>query len=502
MRCFFIALATLLFTLLVVADARSLLAQARTESTFSEYALSPTLIPDEVYTVELLIDRVRYKFDETYWNISSERSTARQSPDYKPNFSADHVGPATDELQSLSWLSFQRLAKDKRPIRDITPLKFLPHLTGLVLSNNEITDLSPIASCSELRRLHLDQNPVRDISSLAKCKAIEELYLENCPISDFSSLEELSSLRELSISTDQIGAFKRLKRLPHLRKLRLGSGSFESFEGFPEMPELRVILGARVEKLDGLQQFSKLLNLVGLSGKFDSLEPLRNLHGLTHVHFPATRVQSLQPLAGLSSLRDLYIHTNARELDLSPLESLPSLHELSVECRGKEPNGLSKLRASLSPWDVDFRSEKPRCIPSLELHVVAQKTFDIYDTEKPFNAGGPDENEGLLSSELDWLDDQFEKLLAADFRVEDDYEIPFHWNGARSRTIVLYSDESVAAFPKIVLGIQEILSKAKQDWIIYFQNDGVEPEFIVWIYPDKVVVADEHAEAVRSLIGP
>lgn len=471
-----------------------------TATSFSEYALSTDLTPDETYTVELLIDRVRSNFDETYWDDWGERGDARRNPSYKPRFSRKHVGPAAKELHSLSWVSFQRLPDDERPVRDLTALKFLPNLSGLVLINNQVTDLSPIASCSELRRFHLNKNPVRDISPLAECKTIEELHLGDCPISNFSPLEELPCLRELSISADQIEAFTQLNRLPHLRKIEFGLETFESFDGFPEMPELRVIRGADVNKLDGLERFPKLQNLVNLSGRFDSLAPLRDLHGLTHTNIISSRIKSLQPLAGLPAFRDLHISTDARRLDLSPLETLTSLHELNVRCNGEEPNGLVKLKASLSPWDEEFRAAKPRYAPSLDLHVVDLETFDIYDTKQPFNSGGPNTNEGLLSSELDWLDKQLEILLASDFNADDDYTIPFNWNGARSRTVVLYSDKSVAAFPRLVLGIQDVLSNAKQDWIIYLQTDDVQPEFVVWVYPDKIVVAHEHAETVRSLV--
>jgi Leucine-rich repeat (LRR) protein len=470
-----------------------------TATSFSEYALSTDLTPDETYTVELLIDRVRSNFDETYWDDWSKRGDARRNPNYKPSFSPEHIGPAAKELDSLSWVSFQRVPDDERPIREITALKFLSHLSGLVLINNQVTDLSPIADCSELRRLHLNKNPIRDISPLAKCKAIEELHLGDCPIQDFSALEVLPALRELSISVDQIAAFKQLKRLPHLRKIEFGLDTFESFDGFPEMPELRVIRGAHVNKLDGLQHFPKLQNLVNLSGGFDSLEPLRNLHALTHANILSSRVKSLYPLAGLPIFRDLHISTSERKLDLSPLKMLTSLHEVNVRCNDLEPTGLAELKASLTPWDNEFRSPKPRHTPSLKLDVVDQQIFDIYDTKKPFNVD-TETNEGLLSSELGWLDDQLERLLSANFRADDDYTIPFNWNGARSRTIVLYSDESVAAFPKLVLGIQEVLSNAKQDWIIYLQTDGVKPEFVVWVYPEKIMVTHEHAGAVRMLI--
>lgn len=490
----------LFLAVIVAVDVGGLLAQNNEPRSFSEYALSSNLKPDEVYTVELLIDHVRSQFDDKYWDNFSERDDARRRRNYKPHFATEHVQPAADRLQSLSWLSFQRLSNAERPIRDLSALKFLPNLTGLVLTNNQITDLSPLAHCTELKRLHLGDNPLQDLSPLAQCKSLEELTLGNCPVSDLSALEELPVLYELSISVDQIAVFKQLKRLPHLRKLEFDLGTFDSFEGFPEMPELRVIRGAHVNQLDGLEKFPRLQNLVNVSGQFDSLEPIRNLRELTHANFHNCSVDSLQPLAALAALRVLRIGTTASDVDLSPLEMLPLIHEVNIVCGGSEPAGLSKLRGSLSSWDNEFRGGMPRHKPSLELEVVDKKLFDVYDSERPFNVVGPDANEGLLESELEWLDGQLEDLFKATLRPDHDYALPFKWNGARSRTIVLYSDKSLSSFSKLVLDIQNVLSNAKQDWIIYLQSDGVEPEFIVWVYPNKIMVTHEHAEVVRKLI--
>jgi len=467
-------------------------------TTFADYASSPTLTPDATYTVELLIDRVRGEFDSDYWDDWSMRNDARETSNYKPQFSVAHVRPAEKELQGISWLSLQRTRNKQRPVRDLSPLRFLPKLSGLVLSNNEVSDISPIATCTELKRLILSQNPIRDISALANCLTIEDLEINGTPIEDLSVLEKLPKLSKLSISANQVPALKRLSRLPALRKLELGSDTFDSFEGFPEMPELRVIFGVHVERLDGLDRFPKLENLVNLSGAFDSLEPLRHSKALTHVNILSSSVHSLKPLAELHSLRDLWIHTDATTLDLSPLSSLTSLHKLSVECNGKELASLDEFRSTLPSWDVEFRASTPRYTPSLELDIVDQKTFDVYDTEKSFNITESDTNLQLLESELEWLENQIEDVLSKDLKQDEDYMIPFQWGEARSRTVVILSEKAVAAFPRLVLSVQKVLSSARNDWIIYFQSE--DDTFIVWIYPNKIMVTEEYAPNVRKLI--
>ncbi|MFN0129618.1 MAG: hypothetical protein ACKV19_23375 [Verrucomicrobiales bacterium] len=224
------------------------------------------------------------------------------------------------------------------------------------------------------------------------------------------------------------------------------------------------------------------------------------MKALTHANILGSRVRSLEPLSTVLSLRDLWLNTDAAKVDLSPLEALPALREITVKCKGEELPGLGHFRGTLDSWDVEFRAPKPRYIPSLELEIVDEKTFAIYGTEKPYNVTKADANDGLLSSELGWLDDQIDDLLSVDFQEDEDYTIPHQWGGARSRTVVLLSEEAVEAFPRLVLGIQNILSTAKMDWIIYFQDD--DDEFIVWVYPDKITVTKEYAKTVRNLIKP
>lgn len=468
--------------------------------TFTDYALRPDLSPDEIYTVETLIEDVRSKFDPDYWDDWSGRGDAREATDYQPGYSKDHVRPAEKELSGLSWLSFQRIRDRKRPIRDLSALRFLPRLSELVLINCEVSDILPVVSCKELKVLNLRKNPIRDISGLTGCDNIEVLDLRETCIENFSVLETLSKLRQLSISAGQIPALRKLNRLPALRKLEFGLDTFDSFEKFPELPELRVIQSAHVKRLDGLERFNNLENLVNLSGEFDSLEPLRELKALTHANIINSCVRSLEPLAGLSALRYLVVCTDALNVDLSPLKSLPALHELTVKCDRKEPASLGKLRAALPSWDIEFHAPVPRYTTSLELHVDDDDAFDVCNAGKLFNLTDSDANEGLLSSESDWLDGRMEQVLLADFVKDVDYAISSMWPGARFRLFVLLSDRAVEALPRLAFGIQKVLSESRKDWFICLQSDETKIQFVVWIYSGKIMVAKKYVETVQKLI--
>lgn len=478
-------------------------------SAFSEYALSSDLTEDETYTVELLIEGVRSDFDPAYWHEWDDRDKrldARKAPGYQPHFSPEHVAPTAKKLLETSWLSLQRINRGQRPVRNLKTLRGLPKITTLVLTNNDIADLTPLAFCPQLHELILNANPVQDLTPLTHCQNLESLEIADIPAEDFSPLQDLPKLRELEISSDQLPAFTRLKCLPALRKLTLRLGNLDSdslcdFRRFPDMPELRVIWGADAGSLEGLQQFPKLENLVNLDGPFDSLEPLQALHTLTHINILDSHVASLKPLRKLPALREVFLSTSRADLDLSPLESLPALHDAVIKCAKNPHPALDRLRAELTPWDVEFRSEKPRHTPSLEIEAVDQETFDFYDGKKPYNLKDG-ENEGMLRSELEWLDEKLEEVFPPDFTEAEDYTLPFHWAGARSRTVVLSSEGTIEAFPRLALGMQQVLAHAKNDWILHLQSDEAEPEFIVWLYPQKIVTTPQYADAVRELIKP
>ena len=56
----------------------------------------------------------------------------------------------------------------------------------------------------------------------------------------------------------------------------------------------------------------------------------------------------------------------------------------------------------------------------------------------------------------------------------------------------------IKAFSRLVLGIQKVLAHIRNDWILYFQSEG--SEFIVWVYPDKIVITPEFEKNVRNLL--
>jgi Leucine-rich repeat (LRR) protein len=466
---------------------------------FFDYAKSTELTADQTYTVERLVEYARGGLEKDYYSHGwQERGDARAEPNYSPAIPREWAAKAGPWLAKAKWISFQRLNEKERPIRSLDALRFIPSLTGLILQRNEIKNIHPLHVCKALKRIDLSRNQIENMSELAACVAITELNIARNPVRDLTVLETLPELEILEISSDQLPVFSKLRKLTKLRKLEIDGDTFPSFEGFPEMPVLRIIWGAYVDDLAGLENFPSLENLVNISGNFTSLAPLKSVKRLSHANLHGGVITDLSPLSTLNELRGFWLGTQADKIDLTPLARLPNLHDLNVKRDGKELPGVSEVRNRLAGWDIEFRSEKPRHKPSTRLEVVSQEEFDRFDTGEPFGMLPTDGNYEILASEMEWLVGRIEASFAPEFKEDRDYYIPHQWGGARSKTITLLSEEAIQAFPRLVTGIQKVLAHARNDWIIYFQSDG--PEFIVWVYPDKIVTTPEFEKNVRNLL--
>jgi hypothetical protein len=468
-------------------------------ASFSEYASQTILTEDEIRTIEALIEHVQWKFDSAYWEDWTGNEDSSRRPEYKLRFEIKHLLAAERALADLEGVSFQR-DEDGEAIRNLQALRFVPQLAGVSLNDSEVVELGPLCACRNLRRLELARVPARDISALAGCRKLERLNLQGTAVTSLAVLETLLHLRELAISSDHLPLLGELRSLPALEKLEISGDVFGSFAGFPALPKLRVIWGARVRSLEGIERFTQLESLVNFGGEITTLDPLPMARKLTHVNILDSRVHSLAPVAGLPGLRVFRLNTRSAQLDLAPLTKLPMLHEMAVKCAGREPEALGRIRERLTSWDAEFLVPIPRHTPSLELEIVDQETFDFYETKSKYGLTALDTNSQLLSSELGWLDLRLEEVFAFGLEKDTDFSLPFRWSGGRSRSILLLSDRAVGVFRSIVLGFQNVLCHARNDWILHLQSDGTEAEILGWVYPNRIVTTEEYAPALRDLI--
>jgi hypothetical protein len=147
------------------------------------------------------------------------------------------------------------------------------------------------------------------------------------------------------------------------------------------------------------------------------------------------------------------------------------------------------------------------------LRVVTQEEFDYYDTRKGYGIRDGECEDGMFLRERIWLIDEIEGALKPHFEVGEcaDLNMPYMGGLRRSDRLILYSLHAYESLRQIATIVQETLCRARNDWIIYLQallDEGPDADevpgdaqnFIIWVYPDKILTTAEHAETVRKLI--
>ena len=164
---------------------------------------------------------------------------------------------------------------------------------------------------------------MEDLSILSGMTKLEYLRLDADGISSFQGMEQLANLKEAYFwgSSATYLDLAPLAGLTKLQILRLPGRSGGS--------------GIAPYNGDGLAGLSVLRELT-MDSAVQSLEPLRNLTGLTKLsiggNYCPGAFQSLEHLSGLTGLQSLDVQfCRSTVIDLGPLAGLTQLSSLSVE---------------------------------------------------------------------------------------------------------------------------------------------------------------------------
>jgi Leucine-rich repeat (LRR) protein len=436
----------------------------------------------------------------------------KKRKNYRKLIDLELLKDAWDELFQKDWFSLQTTNDVDKRISTIVPLEGLTNLRSLVLQNNLITDLRTLSGMTQLRYLSIYSNRISDLTPLRNLHALEGLSLGGNPVESLRVLEELPNLRELALTPDQLSKFEECEKLPRLAALDIyGDQKIPHFKNWPDMPGLKLLKAYATQNLEGLERFTTLETLRLSCGTYSDLTPLRDLKGLTHLELITSQPLAMASLAKLHALRSLVIHCPKID-NLDAIANLPVLAKLDVGKSECDRQQLEAIQNDLGSWDKEFKTEKKKAEPSLHLEVVDQETFDYYDSKAAYGIQPGQIDDGMLESERDWLIDEIREAISLDFSEDTDFVLPHTTGTQRTERLILYSLETYESFRDIALAVQRILCHARNDWIIWCQSllwespedqdipEGVE-DFIVWIYPNKITVAEQNAETVRKLVA-
>lgn len=477
---------------------------AQKELSFLALARKPDLDQETAFTICRMIDWVGSQLkDDWDWDWLRKRRKH-----YHELNDPSLLKEAWARLLEQDFLSLQTSSRERK-VSTVLPLEGLANLKTLVLQNNRVRDLRPLSGMGRLKHLNCLDNEIAELDALRPLRHLRELVLGENPLRSLKPLEDLPKLRELRLSTNQVRAFAKCERFPRLLSLEIyGEAAVSNFQRWPEMPALKKLNVHKVKDLHAIDRFKSLETLELSDGKFSNLSLLRELKALTHVVLRGSKPLDAAPLGGLYGLRRILIHAPRVE-GLRALAGLPALHEIDLGESAHNARELKAIRDDLTPWDAEFKSDKKRVTPSLRIELVDQDTFDHYDSKAPFGVKDDECNSGMLISERLWLIAQIREALSIDYEEETDFVLPLTPGRQRSERLIVYSPEAYEAFREVALVLQRILSQTRNDWIIWFQSLLYEgplevPEemddFIVWIYPDRIVTTKEYGSTVRNLI--
>jgi len=233
---------------------------------------------------------------------------------------------------------------------DIEPLRYLPHLTWIDLSVNQISNIEPLAGLANLTWIDLSNNQISDISTLANLSHLETIVLWNNQINDISPLAQLTNITWLSLGINPITDWLPVSHIGFVGG-RSWSWDLYTETTQDEEPEVETTQDAEDYITIGGENFGisyTWLDLSDMDLNDEDIVPLRYMTNLTSLYLMRNNISDLSPIVGLTNLEVLFL-TDNQVGDISPLAGLTNLYSVSLmrnEIEDISPlAGLTNLRS-------------------------------------------------------------------------------------------------------------------------------------------------------------
>jgi hypothetical protein len=388
---------------------------------------------EERFGAEVIMEQVERAFYakkgwqwESTWEEERECKKARRlNPAYQPKI---HYGVLRDRVASIAEevTSLHVSCDGDRYVRDVSFLQFFPNVTDLHLTGGALQSIEPLKHLPKLESLMVSDHELADLKPIGACTKLKSLYLATyVSWPDFPELSKLTELNFLNWRGNLL-LLEEVPALPALEKGEFhhgyGAGTpLRDFRRLPEMGRVRSLTIDMVASLEGVGRYPSLLNL-DVKGRFRDLRPLTALPQLTHlkvnrgdvVHSDFTF--DVTPLVKLPELREVEFVTD-QPIDFSPLIEAPKLREISrqgyhVNDRNLNALEVNTINAVLTSWDEDYALPQPRALPPLVFQVVESAYKELTNEARTKQLSMESEfNPRLYVSEITWISRKMEKAL-------------------------------------------------------------------------------------------
>lgn len=439
---------------------------------FIQWALDPVRTNEEKYTVELIVEvgvqlwhfRHQTGFREDPDTIEERKRQRKLNPAYVASYSEADLRKASEVLGDQKHWAY--IPYSDRPIQDLKAFQFLD-LESLDLTSCEASDLSPVARIPNLRSFTFSSAECLDFRPLGECAKLRYLNLTfSVPWPEVAGLERLQDLEELHL-TGNLLAFAPGTSWSKVRRGRLLCTPLaaRSCKEIPVLPECLFLTLGGVDRLDGIEQMSRLRNLV-LQGVVQDYAPLIALKELTCLTIEGDKPREVNSLAQLPKLQfaqfgDPFLANTPR--DYSPLAEAPMLRELIVLGCPPVDMEVEAINAGLGQWDDLFLAPTPWEVPPLRMLISGQEPLF------PLTVPEPDPEEdgfvdlGMRSCEGRWVAEFLQQ------GIQQRIGIP-HWGIAsangENRTFYLeiHAIEAIEIFPDFLQAVRGCLAELRHHY--------------------------------------
>jgi hypothetical protein len=279
---------------------------------FIAWASDPARSPDQLFTVELLLERMRHRLDrpfrdrqETFDRRMEIMKARKSNPAYRPSLPLDEIEQLQKRAATVTHFGGFGGNTD-RPLRDIQALRFFPQLQEVRLDSNDASDLSPLAPLQNIKQLWICEHgdvggcqPVQ-LSDCGEKPQLHHLWLSlRHAWPDLRALANWPALRTLYFNGNVL-ARAEVPELPsvefaQIHKWVCRETPLRDLQAFPAMPKVKQLSLQDTSSLAGIERYPTVLNLE-IGGEFRDLSPLISLTNVTFLKLTGEYFTDLTPL--------------------------------------------------------------------------------------------------------------------------------------------------------------------------------------------------------------
>ena len=257
-------------------------------------------------------------------------------------------------LSSLSHLNELHIFNCDISDEGLSKIAALPVLNTLTLQNCGISGIAPLSEAINLVNLDLSNNAIRNLQPLTSLKKLQKLNLNHNAVTDLSALSSISTLKELSISYNSLTTIAPITAITGLTKLFADTNAIADLGDLNKLTSLTHLSLAKNNITDisliatctGLTELNISNNAISDIASLDSLNKLRYFNfsnnqitalpewerdcALVTIDGTSNHLSSLDVLAGMPSLNNVYMDYNEAIESIEALASCPVLIQVNV----------------------------------------------------------------------------------------------------------------------------------------------------------------------------